>query len=70
MEFEPCIPKYWKEFEIKYKYKTSSYLIKVKNKGRKNTGVTRVTLDGVEIDSKKIFLEDNGKFHNIEIFLQ
>lgn len=70
MEFEPCIPKYWKEFEIKYKYKTSSYLIKIKNKGRKNTGVTRVTLDGIEIENKKVFLEDNGKFHNIEIFLQ
>lgn len=26
-------------------------------------------LDGVEIENKKIFLEDNGKFHNIEIFM-
>ena len=35
IEFEPCIPKSWKDYEIKYKYKTSIYNIKVKNKNRK-----------------------------------
>ena len=34
IELEPCIPKTWKEFEIKYRYKTSVYWIKVKNKKR------------------------------------
>ena len=32
MQFEHCIPKAWKEYEIKYKYKTNVYNIKVKNK--------------------------------------
>lgn len=34
IELSPCIPKSWKEFEIKYKYKTSMYVIKVKNNNR------------------------------------
>jgi cellobiose phosphorylase len=34
IEFAPCISKNWKEYEIKYKYKTSVYYIKVKNPKR------------------------------------
>ena len=69
IEVEPCSPKNWKEYEIKYKYKTNTYNIKVKNKNGKNTGVERVVIDGIEVKDRKIMLEDNGKFHNIEIFM-
>ena len=66
---KPCISKEWKEYEIKYKYKTSIYNIKVKNQNRKNTGVSKFILNNNEIIEKKVLLQDNGKINNIEIIM-
>jgi len=69
LSVEPCIPKDWKEYEIKYKYKTSIYDISIKNKNGKNTGVEKFLLNGNEIKDKKILLCDDGKIYNIQIFM-
>ena len=66
---EPCIDKNWKEYEIRYKYETSIYQIKVKNLNSKNTGVEKFILNGVEIKEKRTLLQDNGKINTIEIFM-
>lgn len=68
MSFNPCIPKNWEEFEIKYKFGESIYNIKVKNPDRKNTGVSKVFIDGIESENN-ITLEDSGKILNIEIVM-
>ena len=39
LKIEPCIPKDWKEYIIRYKWKESIYNIKVMNINQKNTGV-------------------------------
>lgn len=69
LTIEPCIAKSWKEYEIKYKYKTSSYNIVVKNKEGKNNGVQKFILNGKEIEDKKIPLCDDGQIYNIQIFM-
>ena len=69
IEMDPCISSTWKEYEIRYKYKTSIYNIKVKNPNGKNKGVERFLLNGEEIKEKKIILADNGKIYQIEIFM-
>lgn len=69
LSIEPCIAKTWKEYEIKYKYKTSIYNIVVKNKDSKNTGVDKFLLNGVEIADKKVPLYDDGRIYNIQIFM-
>lgn len=66
MSFKPCIPKEWEEFEIKYKFGESIYNIRVKNPNRKNSGVSKIILDGVEIENK-ILLDGSGKIFNIEV---
>lgn len=66
MSFNPCIPKEWQEFNIRYKFEKSIYNIKIKNINRKNSGVTRVFLDGIESENK-IVLDGSGKVHNIEV---
>ena len=66
MSFNPCIPKNWEEFDIRYKFGESVYNIKVKNLNRKNNGVSKVTLDGVEIENK-IVLNSSGKIFNVEV---
>ena len=64
-----CIPKEWKEYEIKYKYKTSVYNIKVKNPNKKNTGAQKFIVNGEEIEEKRILLQNNCKINNIEVYL-
>ena len=69
LSIEPCIAKTWKEYEIKYKYKTSIYHIVVKNQDGKNTGVDKFIVNGNEIEDKKIPLCDDGRIYNIQIFM-
>ncbi len=65
MSIEPCIPKDWKEYNIKYKWKNAFYNITVKNPNNKNSGVEEVKLNGEKIENS-IKLQDNG-IYNIEI---
>ena len=68
LSIKPCIPKDWKEFEIKYKFGESIYNIKVKNPNRKNTGVTSVYINGAESENK-ISLDGSGKIFNVEVVM-
>lgn len=65
MSIEPCIPKDWKEYSIKYKWEKSIYNIIVKNPNGKNCGVEEVLING-EKAKNSIKLQDNGIF-NIEV---
>ncbi len=65
LRVEPCISRNWKEYEVKYKYKTSIYNIKVRNNNAKNTGVTKFIVNDEEIKEKKILLQDNWKIYNL-----
>ena len=67
MKIQPCIPKEWKEYEIKYKWKNSLYNIKVEN-NNKNTEVSKVYLDGLEVENN-IKLEDRNTVHNIRVVM-
>ena len=65
----PCISKDWKEYKIQYKYKNSVYNIHVKNLDSKNTGVSKMMLNGKELEDKKVLLQENMGVNNIEIVL-
>ena len=64
----PCIPKDWKEYVMRYKWKESIYNIKVINKNQKNTGVEKIVLNGEEVENK-IKLDGSNKVYNIEVYL-
>lgn len=68
MSIEPCIPKDWKEYSIKYRWKNALYNITVKNPNGKNNGVDKVAVNGLDVTEKKIKLENNGIF-NIEVIM-
>ncbi|MBO5478240.1 MAG: hypothetical protein J6A04_00690 [Clostridia bacterium] len=69
LSINPAISSEWKEYSIRYEYKTSIYNIKVKNPNGKNTGVDKFIVNGEEIPEKKIKLIDNGKINEIEIIM-
>ncbi len=66
LSFEPCIPKDWEEYSMRFKYGESIYNIKIKNVNKNNQGETKVLLDGNEIENS-IKLDDSGKIFNIEV---
>ena len=72
LSINPHVPQNWKEYEIKYRYKNSIYNIKVIKTN--NNPITdynknmKFFCNGIEIEDKKIKLEENG-IYNIEIIL-
>lgn len=69
LSIKPCISPEWKEYSIRYQYKSSVYDIKIKNPEGKMTGVSKFIVNGEEIQEKKIKLIDNGKIYEIEVIL-
>ena len=69
--FEPCIPKDWKEFSIKYKFGNSIYNINVHNPDSKNSGISSISVNGVVCDNPAngITLDGNGGVFNVEVIL-
>ena len=66
LSFSPCIPKTWKEFTCRYKFGESIYNIKFLNPNGKNTGVTRIKMNGIEIENS-ILLDGTGRIFNVEV---
>ena len=67
LSLNPCIPREWKEYTIKYKYGRTIYNIKVKNPNKKCYGVTSLKINGEEIKDKCIKLQDDGKIYEVEV---
>ena len=68
LKIDPCIPKDWKEYSMQYKWENSVYTIKVSNPNNKNTGVTKVLLNGIEVENK-IKLDNSNRIYHIEVMM-
>ena len=69
LKINPCIPKDWKEYQIKYQWKESIYNITVKNSDGKNTfedGISKVLLNGNEVENL-IKLDGSRNSYQIEV---
>jgi cyclic beta-1,2-glucan synthetase len=65
---QPCIPAEWEHYTVEYHYGASLYSIVVKNPSGRQTGLSKLTLDGKKLDAKSglIPLKDDGKPHRVE----
>ena len=68
LKIQPCIPKTWKEYKIKYKYKRSIYNIKVINNNGNNFGVSKVFVNGTKAENE-INLDGSGNVYNVEVYM-
>jgi cyclic beta-1,2-glucan synthetase len=64
LHIEPCIPASWKEFTVEYRFKSSTYVIRVENPDGLQRGLTELTVDGRRVE-KAVSLADDGKTHNV-----
>ena len=67
LEINPCVPRWWREFEITYRRGDAVYRIKVENPSGVSRGVVSVEVDGT-IQSY-IQLTDDDKPHNIRVLM-
>ena len=69
LQFNPCIPKEWQDFQIDYQFLNSSYKINIKNPTRVNKGVKETILDGKMVSKDSIALVDDGLEHTVEVIM-
>ena len=69
LEINPCVPRWWRDFEITYRRGRAVYRIKVENPLGVNRGVVIVEVDGVEQQEGAIALIDDEKTHNVRIVM-
>ncbi len=60
----PCIPKEWKTYSMRYKWGNTLYNIVVENPEGKNTGISKIMIDNVEVKNA-IRLEENKGIVNV-----
>ncbi|MGO4222031.1 glucoamylase family protein [Lysobacter sp. TAF61] len=63
MSLHPCLPADWPEYRLQYRYGTSLYSIRVK---QRDTGPATLRLDGVEQADFGFPLVDDGVLHHVE----
>ena len=70
LRIDPCIPRHWQRFEIRYRHGNSLYRIRVENPKGVCRGVSRLQLDGAGLSEEKpIPLSDDGCEHRVEVVL-
>ncbi|HWR61410.1 MAG TPA: glucoamylase family protein [Clostridia bacterium] len=68
--FEPCIPRDWSEYNIRYRHsKGTSYNITVRNPERLNRGAVTVLLDGKRLEGNEVQLREDGIEHKVEVII-
>ena len=70
LKIDPCIPKDWKEFDMRYRFGESTYHIHVDNSDGVNRGVSKLTLNGQKLDGNLVSLVDDGQDHHVDVRLR
>ena len=69
LQIDPCVPRWWRDFEITYRREGAVYQIKVENPLGLNKGVVSVELDGKIQAGDEIQLSDEAKYYNVKIVM-
>jgi cyclic beta-1,2-glucan synthetase len=69
LSIDPCIPRFWREFEITYRYGRTTYRIKVENPHSLCRGIAAVTLDEIMQPDGSILLSDDGRTHEVRVVM-
>jgi cellobiose phosphorylase len=69
LRLEPCIPRSWPGFELKYRHGSATYRILVDNSAGNGRRVRSVELDGQHLPSGIVPLIDDSKTHEVRVNL-
>jgi len=68
---DPCIPRRWSGFRLRYRHGSTDYEISVENPQGVARGVARIEVDGVRLESHEhgISLRDDAQAHRVRVVL-
>jgi cellobiose phosphorylase len=69
LTLNPCIPHHWPGFEITYRYRSATYIVRVENPTGVEHGVKKLTLDGKEVEDQQVNLSDDGRSHEVRVVM-
>jgi cellobiose phosphorylase len=69
LEIDPCIPREWPGFSIKYRYGNTHYRLQIENSEGVNQGVVNTFVNGESQENTAIKLVDDGSNHEIKIIM-
>jgi len=69
LSIDPCIPRWWRDFEINYRRGSTIYRIKVENPLGVSRGVAVLELDGAVQADDAIAVADDGQQHYVRVVL-
>ena len=69
LKIDPCVPRWWHEFEIIYRRDRAIYQIKIENPMGLSRGVVSVELDGVVQRADEIVLANEARQYNVRIVM-
>jgi cyclic beta-1,2-glucan synthetase len=69
LKIDPCVPRWWRDFEITYRRGRTTFRIKVENPLAVSRGVATVELDGALQPDDEVQLADDGQTHNVRVVL-
>ncbi len=69
LQIDPCVPRWWREFEINYRRGRTQYRIAVENPMAFHRGVATIEVDGVLLSKDEIPLVDDGRTHTVRVVL-
>jgi len=69
LQIDPCVPRWWRDFEITYRRGRTTYRIKVENPLAVSRGVATVELDAARQPGDEFPLSDDGQTHIVRVVL-
>jgi len=69
LRVDPCVPRWWRDFEITYRRGRTTYRIKVENPLGVSRGVATVELDGALQANDEFTLTDDTQTHIVRVVM-
>jgi cellobiose phosphorylase len=69
LKIDPCIPKIWKEYKVRRKFRGSEYNITVSNPQAVSKGVKTIIVNGEELDGCVIPIDKVNKINDIKVIM-
>lgn len=69
LKIDPCVPRWWRDFEIQYRHGATLYHIKVENPHGVCRGIAALEFDGAAQATDDIPLKDDGEKHSVRVVL-
>ncbi|HEY8187972.1 MAG TPA: glucoamylase family protein [Pyrinomonadaceae bacterium] len=69
LQIDPCVPRWWRDFDITYRRDRTTYRIRVENPLALSRGVATVELDGALQPHDEIRLVEDAQTHTVRVVL-